>query len=39
VVWQIINFVFFRSLPTLPIVAGGALVIAGGLIISFWRPA
>lgn len=38
-VWQIINFVAFRSLPTLPILVGGALVIAGGAIITFWKPA
>jgi hypothetical protein len=37
VVWQVINFVAFRSLPTLPIVVGGALVIAGGAIITFWK--
>jgi hypothetical protein len=39
VVWQVINFVAFRSLPTLPIIVGGALVIAGGAIITFWKPA
>jgi hypothetical protein len=39
VVWQIINFVAFRALPTLPTVFGGALVLAGGLIITFWKPA
>ena len=39
VVWQIISFIAFRSLPTLPILAGGALVIAGGAIITFWTPA
>jgi hypothetical protein len=38
VVWQIINFIAFRTLPTLPILVGGALVIAGGLIITFWKP-
>jgi hypothetical protein len=37
VVWQSVNFVFFRSVPTLPIVVGGTLVIAGGMIITFWR--
>jgi hypothetical protein len=36
VVWQIINFLVFRTLPTLPICVGGLLVIAGGLIITFW---
>jgi hypothetical protein len=39
VVWQVINFVAFRSLPGLPVWVGGALVIAGGLIITFWRQA
>jgi hypothetical protein len=38
VVWQLINFVAFRALPTLPILVGGALVIAGGAIITFWKP-
>ena len=36
VVWQIINFVVFRSLPDLPILLGGALIIAGGGIVTFW---
>jgi hypothetical protein len=39
IVWQVINFLAFRALPTLPIVVGGALVIAGGAIITFWKPA
>jgi small multidrug resistance family-3 protein len=38
VVWQVINFVAFRALPTLPIVVGGSLVITGGAIVTFWRP-
>ena len=38
VVWQVINFVAFRALPTLPIILGGLLVIAGGAIITFWKP-
>jgi small multidrug resistance family-3 protein len=37
VMWQIINFAFFRSLPTLPILAGGTLIVTGGLIVSFWK--
>jgi hypothetical protein len=36
VVWQVINLIAFRAMPTLPIVVGGALIIAGGLIVSFW---
>ena len=38
VVWQAINFIAFRTSPNLPILVGGALVIAGGLIITFWKP-
>jgi hypothetical protein len=38
VVWQIVNFLFFRTLPTVPILVGGALVMAGGAIITFWKP-
>ena len=37
VMWQILTFVIFRSLPTMPILLGGALIIAGGLIVSFWK--
>lgn len=39
VVWQLINFIAFRTLPTMPILVGGGLVIAGGAIITFWKPA
>jgi small multidrug resistance family-3 protein len=38
IVWQVINFAFFRTLPTLPILVGGALIVAGGAIVSFWKP-
>ena len=38
IVWQVINFVAFRSLPTLPIMVGGALIVAGGAIITLWQP-
>src|ERR1700739_5183508 len=31
VVWQIINFIFFRTLPDLPIFVGGTLIVIGGL--------
>jgi small multidrug resistance family-3 protein len=39
VVWQVINFIAFRTFPTVPILVGGGLVIAGGAIITFWKPA
>jgi hypothetical protein len=37
VVWQIISFIAFGSIPSLPILIGGALIVAGGLIVSFWE--
>lgn len=33
---QVINAVAFRTLPSPPILAGGALIIAGGLVMTFW---
>jgi len=38
VVWQLINWIAFRSVPTLPIVCGGVLIVAGGILVSYWRP-
>ena len=38
VVWQVINFLVFRTSPNLPILVGGTLVVAGGLIVTFWKP-
>jgi len=37
IVWQAINFMVFRSVPELPVWIGGALVVAGGLLVTFWR--
>lgn len=37
VVWQIINYIVFGSLPTIPVLTGGALIVAGGLIVTFWK--
>jgi hypothetical protein len=37
VVWQVINLLVFRTAPGLPVWVGGTLVVAGGLIITFWR--
>jgi small multidrug resistance family-3 protein len=39
VIWQVITFIVFRSVPDIPIVVGGVLIIVGGLIVTFWRPA
>lgn len=37
IVWQVINFLFFRTLPTLPVLTGGSLIVIGGAIISLWK--
>ncbi len=36
-VWQAVAFATFRSIPNAPILIGGTLIVAGGLIVSFWR--
>lgn len=36
-VWQITNFVVFGATPTMSALAGGALIIIGGLVVTFWR--
>jgi len=38
-VWQVVSFLTFRSVPSFPIMAGGTLILAGGLLVSFWSPA
>jgi hypothetical protein len=35
--WQIVTFITFGTAPSLPILVGGALIVAGGLIVTFWR--
>ncbi|MGH6823296.1 MAG: hypothetical protein ACREC4_07375 [Methylocella sp.] len=37
IVWQIVNFVAFRSVPNTPILLGGALIVAGGIVVTFWE--
>ena len=37
IIWQVINFVVFRTTPNLPILVGGSLIVVGGLIVTFWR--
>ncbi|HEV7780950.1 MAG TPA: hypothetical protein VGO58_06770 [Chitinophagaceae bacterium] len=38
VVWQIGSFIAFRTLPNLPVIVGGLLIVTGGLIVTFWKP-
>ncbi len=37
VVAQVINFFGFGMRPTMPIFLGGALIVAGGMVITFWK--
>ena len=37
VVFQITNFIFFSAAPTPPVLVGGGLIVAGGVVISVWR--
>jgi hypothetical protein len=38
VVWQIVSFIVFRTFLEQPVMAGGALIVTGGLVVTFWRP-
>lgn len=37
IVWQIIAYVVSRHVPGLPVLAGGALIVAGGIVVAFWE--
>jgi small multidrug resistance family-3 protein len=37
VVAQLINYFAFGVVPSQPVLAGGALILAGGLLMTFWR--
>lgn len=37
VVAQIVNLFAFGMKPDLPVLVGGALIIAGGLVMTFWK--
>ena len=37
VVFQITNYIFFRTAPTSAVMLGGTLIVAGGLIVSLWK--
>jgi hypothetical protein len=39
VVWQVITFITFRTLPTVPVMLGGVMIVTGGLVVSFWKAA
>ena len=35
-VWQVVSFFTFRSIPSFPVVLGGTLIVVGGLLVTFW---
>jgi hypothetical protein len=35
IVWQMVSYFTFRSTPSLPIMMGGALIVLGGLLVTF----
>jgi len=37
VMFQITNYIFFKTLPSMPTVTGGSLILIGGLIVGLWR--
>lgn len=37
IVFQITNYIFFRTAPTLPVIGGGVLIVVGGLVVGLWR--
>ena len=37
IVWQIVNWIVFRSLPDAPVFVGGVLIIIGGAVVTFWK--
>lgn len=37
VMFQIANYLFFKTLPSVPVIAGGVLIVAGGLIVGLWK--
>jgi small multidrug resistance family-3 protein len=38
VIWQVISFIAFRTVPAVATLVGGAFVVVGGGIITFWKP-
>ena len=37
VVFQAVNYIFFRAVPTPAVLVGGALIVTGGLVVFLWR--
>jgi drug/metabolite transporter (DMT)-like permease len=37
IAFQVANYFFLRTKPTPAVMVGGSLVVAGGLVIYFWK--
>ncbi len=37
VAFQVVNYLFFRHVPSNGVLAGGALIVAGAAVVYFWR--
>jgi hypothetical protein len=37
IMWQSVNLIMFRSPPGMPVLLGGALIVVGGLVVTFWE--
>lgn len=37
IVWQLVNWVVFRSPPVAPVLVGGLLIVVGGAVVTLWK--
>ena len=37
IVWQVVNYIAFRTVPPLSVITGGSLIIIGGLIVTWGK--
>jgi hypothetical protein len=37
IMFQLVNYLFFRNIPSSGVLVGGAFIIAGSAIVSFWK--
>lgn len=37
VVFQVINYIAFKTTPTIPVLVGGTLIVIGGLLVTYWK--
>lgn len=37
IIWQLVNLIVFRSPPGIPVLLGGALIVVGGFVVTFWE--